>query len=81
MSYEEPTDHVLHCYPFRATFEQVRRIRKRLNATPQWLHWHALDSLIRTQHACGDTKEEFDRQFAAADVAAVFLREDIARFA
>lgn len=66
MSYAERSLYSIHNVYFRATPSEVREIRARSTATPQWLEWATLDH--RVTHGI----------FKATDPAAAILCERLA---
>lgn len=55
--YEEPEAFSIFDMRCKVTASQQREIVLRYRKSEQYLRWHALDSMIRCHHICGDDLE------------------------
>lgn len=57
MSFEETDKHQFFGLDYAATDKQSRTIVCKIRLTPEWLHWHALDTRVKHIHVHGDNLE------------------------
>ena len=73
MSYGEPESFTIFGFAVKCTAEQQREITQQFRESEEFRRWHALDSLLKTQHACSDVLETFKEQLVQARATAAQL--------